>query len=208
MRVIFSIKTMVATPILSPPEEAIAKPLEQAQFSAESLEKPLALSEWLLEPPKGTEWVNDQLIEKTGMGSKHSRIQAKLARYWGNYKDSSGQGGEVYTEVPCQTNDRGRRPDVAYLTPELVAQFEEFTSLSQSFVLIAEVVSPSDRAEDVFEKVKEYLDSGCEEVWLIFPESQWVISITNEQQVFYRNGEEARTQKILQGFAIAIDELL
>ncbi|MEM9543477.1 MAG: Uma2 family endonuclease [Cyanobacteria bacterium P01_E01_bin.42] len=150
---------MVATPILSPPENAIEKPSEQSpvQFSTELTDKPLALSEWLLAPQKGTEWVNGQIIEKTGMGSKHSRIQAKLAAYWFNYKNSSGQGGEVYTEVPCQTGDRGRRPDVAYLTPELVEQFEEFTALSQSFILIAEIVSPSDRAEDVFEKVKEYL---------------------------------------------------
>ncbi|MBP0016093.1 MAG: Uma2 family endonuclease [Cyanobacteria bacterium SBLK] len=201
---------MVATPILSPPEEAIEKPSEQSQsqISTESANKPLSFSEWLLAPPKGTEWIDGQIIEKTGMGSKHSRIQAKLAAYWFNYKNSSSQGGEVYTEVPCQTNKRGRRPDVAYLTSELVAQFEEFTALSQSFILIAEIISPSDRAEDVFAKVKEYLDSGCEEVWLIFPESQWVISITNEQQIFYRNGEEAKTQKILQGFAIAVDDLL
>ncbi|MGB3694842.1 MAG: Uma2 family endonuclease [Spirulinaceae cyanobacterium] len=117
------------------------------------------------------------------------------------YQESSGQGGEVYTEAPCQTQAQGRRPDVAYLTPELVTQFGEFTTLPQSFILIAEIVSPSDYAEDVFTKVKEYLDSGCEEVWLIFPASQWVISITNEQQVFYRQDTEAKTQKVLPGFA-------
>lgn len=205
---------MVATPILSPPKESVEKPLEnfqekfQENFQTESVEQVLSLQEWLLEPIEGTEWVNGQIIEKNYMGSKHGRIQAKLARYWGNYKDSSGQGGEVYTETACRTNEQGRCPDVAYLTPELATQFEEFTALSQSFILIAEVVSPTDRAEDVFAKVKEYLDSGCEEVWVIFPESQWVITITNEQQVFYRNGEEARTQKILAGFAIAVDELL
>ncbi len=205
---------MVATPVLSPPEESVEKSWEQArenlpaESSKQSLEKSLSLQEWLLEPLEGTEWVNGQIIEKNKMGSKHGRTQAKLARYWGNYKESSGQGGEVYTETHCQTHERGRCPDVAYLTPELATQFEEFTALSQSFILIAEVVSPSDRAEDVFAKVKEYLDSGCEEVWLIFPESQWVITITNEQQIFYRNGEEARTQKILQGFAIAVDDLL
>jgi Uma2 family endonuclease len=201
---------MVAIPVLSPSEKSVEKSLEQSQekLLRESGEQSLALQEWLLEPLDGTEWVNGQIIEKNYMGSQHGRIQARLARYWGNYKDSSGQGGEVYTETPCQTNEQGRRPDVAYLTPELVTQFAEFTALSQSFILLAEVVSPTDRAEDIFVKVKEYLDSGCEEVWLIFPGSQWVITITQEQQIFYRNGEEVQTQKILPGFAIAIDELL
>lgn len=196
---------MIATPVLSPPK-TIDKPSVE-QLAEESSTETLSLQEWLCEPIDGTEWVNGQLIEKNGMGSKHSRIQAKLARYWGNYQESSGQGGEVYTEASCQTQTQGRRPDVAYLTPELVTEFGEFTSLRQSFILIAEIISPNDRAEEVFAKVKEYLDSGCEEVWLIFPDSQWVMTITHDQQMFYRQGMEARTQKILQGFAIAVDEL-
>ncbi|MDB9314057.1 Uma2 family endonuclease [Spirulina sp. CS-785/01] len=167
-----------------------------------------SLQDWLDCPLEGTEWVEGNIIEKNGMTGKHGRIQAKLARYWGNYMESSHQGGEVYTETPCQTQQRGRRPDVAYLTPELVEQFGEFTTLPQSFSLIAEVISPTDAAEAVFAKVREYLQSGCEEVWLIFPESQWVGVMTGEQQVFFSPGEEARTQKGLQGFTIAVDTLL
>lgn len=90
-----------------------------------------SLEDWMRNPPEGTEWVDgklvekhpmewvdEKLVEKSGMTLKHSRIQSRLARYWGNYKDSSGQGGEVYTEVPCRTNKQGRYPDVAYLTRE------------------------------------------------------------------------------------------
>ncbi|MEP0885988.1 hypothetical protein [Microcoleus sp. FACHB-SPT15] len=32
------------------------------------------------------------------MTAKHSRVQAKLARYWGNYKDDRSLGGDVYTK--------------------------------------------------------------------------------------------------------------
>ncbi len=169
----------------------------------------ISLDEWMQSSPDNTEWVDGQLIEKKGMTAKHSRTQARLAAYWINYKNSSNQSGEVYTEISCRTVGRGRCLDVAYLTPELVAQFgEDFTVLPQSFPLIAEIISPTDDAEEVFTKVNEYLQSGCQEVWLVLPESKWVIVITKEQRFLFTTGEVVSTQKVLQGFSVAVDELL
>ncbi len=180
-----------------------------------------SLEDWMRNPPEGTEWVDGKLVakhpmewmdekvvEKSGMTLKHSRIQSRLARSWGNYKDSSGQGGEVYTEVPCRTNQQGRYPDVAYLTPELLAQFGESAVLPQSFPLIAEIVSPTDFAEEVIAKAQEYLQSGCQEVWLVFPDSRWIIAITQNQRLVFISGEVVSTQVVLQGFSVAVDELL
>jgi Uma2 family endonuclease len=135
----------------------------------------ISLEAFMENPLDRMEWVNGNLVTKGDMNAKTGRIQARLARYWGNYQESSGQGGEVYTETPCRTSGRVRCPDVAYLPPELVTQYGDFKVLPRSFPLIAEVISPTDEAEEVFMKVREYLASGCEEVWLIFPESQWVL---------------------------------
>jgi Uma2 family endonuclease len=141
----------------------------------------LSLEDYMLHPPDNTEWVDGQLIEKQGMTAKHSRVQARLASYWINYTTSTGQGGDVYTEAACRTVGRSRRPDVSYLTPELVAQFGDFTVLPQSLLLIAEVASPEDSAEELFAKAREYLQSGCQEVWLLFPESQLVLINTQQR---------------------------
>ena len=121
---------------------------------------------------------------------------------------SSGQGGEVYTEALCGTNKQGRRPDVSYLTPELVTQYAGVTALPQSFPLIAEIASPDDSGEELFAKAKEYLESGCQEVWLVFPESLWIIVITQEQHFLLTLGEVISTQTVLKGFNITMDELL
>ncbi|MFB2897381.1 Uma2 family endonuclease [Aerosakkonemataceae cyanobacterium BLCC-F50] len=181
--------------------------LTTAEISPES--KVFTLEDYMLNPPDNTEWVDGQLLEKNGMTAKHSRIQARLTRYWGNYMSSSNQGGEVYTEVSCRTVERGRCPDVAYLTPELLAQYgNNFIVLPQSFPLIAEIISPTDKAEEVFTKVKEYLDSGCQEIWLVFPESQWVLVITKQQQKLFTLGDTVSTQIMLPGFSVAVDELL
>jgi Uma2 family endonuclease len=168
----------------------------------------ISLEEWMENPPVGTEWVDGELLEKNGMTLKHSRIQGNLYFYWRSYKDSSGQGGQVYTEVPCRTSKQGRSPDVAYLTPELVAQYGEAKVLPQSFPLSAEIVSPTDLAEDVIAKTQEYLQSGGEEVWLVFPESRWIIVTTQTKRLVFVSGEVVSTQTVLPGFNVAVDELL
>lgn len=167
-----------------------------------------SLEDYMLNPPDGTEWVDGQLVEKTGMTAKRGRIQARLARYWGNYMLSSNQGGEIYTETSCRTVGRARCPDVSYLTPELIGQFGEFTVLPQSFVLIAEIVSPTDGAEEVFTKVREYLQSGCQEIWLVFSESHYVLVITHQKQTLLTVGDVVNTQNVLKGFSVAVNEFL
>ena len=173
-----------------------------------NVSKVFSLEDWILSTPEHTEWVDGQLIQKDGMTLRHGQIPAKLSTYWRNYMNSSGQGGEVYTDVPCRTNKQGRRPDVAYLTPELLTQFGNSDVLPQSFPLIAEIISPTDKAEEVFAKAKEYLQSGCQEVWLVLPESQWIVVITQQQQFLLSMGEVVSTQTTLQGFRVAVEELL
>lgn len=171
-------------------------------------EAPFSLEDFTQHPPDGMEWVDGDLVEKAGMTLRHGKIQLRLARCWEVYQESSGQGGEVYTEVPCRTHKQGRSPDVAYLTPELVAQYGNLPTLPQSFPLCAEIISPTDTADLILLKATEYLESGSEEVWLVYPESHWVMVITREGGLMFGSGQEAKTQKMLSGFSIAVDELL
>ena len=172
------------------------------------LSENVSLEDFMANPPDDMEWVDGQIAEKNGMTVKHSRIQSRLDRSWGNYKDSSGQGGEVYTEVPCHTNRRVRRPDVAYLPSELVAEYGDVPTFPQSPLLVAEIVSPTDIAEEIFLKAQEYLDSGCLEVWIVFPESRWILIVTQTQKLAFNPGALVSTQLVLPGFSVAVDELL
>jgi Uma2 family endonuclease len=170
--------------------------------------KTLSLQDYLQNPLDGTEWVDGQLVEKNGVTLRTSQIQSKLDYFWRDHKNTQRLGGEVYTEPPCRTRLQVRRPDVAYLTADLLTQFGQSKVLPQSFPLIAEIVSPTDCAEDVFSKANEYLESGCQEVWLILPESYWIIVITQQGRSLFTQGESASTQLILPSFSLAVDELL
>lgn len=167
-----------------------------------------SLEDFMVNPPPRMEWVDGKLVEKNDMTLRHGGLQYRLGRYWDDHKESSGQGGKIYTDVPCRTNKQGRYPDVAYLTPELVTQFGNVATLPQSFPLCAEIVSPTDIAEDVFLKAQEYLESGGEEVWLVFPESRWVMVMTENQGLMFTSGQVASTQKVLIGFSVAVNDLL
>ena len=194
---------MTATLILPETSEEITEKLEEIQQK-----NVISLEEFLVKPPERMEWVDGKLVEKTAMTFKHGLAQAKLARYWGIHKDSSGQGGEVLTETLCRTAKQGRRPDVAYITPELLPQSGNFTSFSQSFPLIAEVASPEDSAEDLFAKAQEYLESGCLEVWLLFPEARLILVKASQGWLLFNPNQVVNTQTVLAGFSIAVSELL
>ncbi len=167
-----------------------------------------SLEDWMQRPPDRTEWVAGKLVEKNGMTLKHSRIQAKLATYWRNFVATENLGGEVYTEVPCRTEGRGRSPDVAYLTPELVDRYGDETVLPQSFPLTAEIVSPTDYAEEVIAKALEYLRTGALEVWLVYPEVAWVMVVTESDRHIFISGDTLATKTVLLGFEVTVDELI
>lgn len=170
---------------------------------------PIPLEDWLKHPIDQTEWVDGQLIHKDDMTAKHGRTQSRLSYYWRDYMLANQLGGEVYIETPCRTCHQGRRPDVAYLTAALLTQYgPDFEVLPQAFPLIAEIISPSDDAEGAFVKASEYLQSGCEEVWLLMPEANHIFVQTSGQRFWFTVGEIARTQKVLLGFEIAVSDLL
>jgi Uma2 family endonuclease len=73
--------------------------------------------------------------------------------------------------------------------------------------LIAEIASPSDAAEDLFAKATEYLESGCVEVWLVFPESNRLLILTQTQTWAFHRPDNVETQIILLGFRTSLSEL-
>ncbi|NEP17158.1 MAG: hypothetical protein F6J97_09650 [Leptolyngbya sp. SIO4C1] len=71
----------------------------------------------------------------------------------------------------------------------------------------AEVISPTDDAEEAFAKAVEYLNSGCQEVWLLLPEAHHIFVQTYERRLWL-TADGVKTQKVLPGFTISLDQLL
>jgi Uma2 family endonuclease len=78
--------------------------------------------------------------------------------------------------------------------------------LSQNFPLIAEIIFPTNLAQEVIAKFQEYLQLGGEEVWLVFPKNRWIIVMTKNQRLMLTSGEILTPQTVLKGFSVAVDE--
>ena len=79
--------------------------------------------------------------------------------------------------------------------------------MPQSFPLIAEIVSPTDVANEVFAKANEYLRSQCQEVWLIFSEESLIIVLAPDSRKIYV-ADETINSIVLDGFSITVNDLL
>lgn len=191
---------MVTTPISPTVDDAIAEDDDDDDASG----LPLDCYDVI---PEGMEEVDGVLIEKTGMTLKHASAQGKLIFQWITHIVSNNSGGEVYPEAPCRTDTQKRRPDVAYMSPELLQQYGRPAILPHSFPLIAEVASPDDKAETLFNKAREYLRSQCQEVWLLFPENQLVMIATQTGWQIFTEADTVATQNVLPGFTISVAEL-
>jgi Uma2 family endonuclease len=191
-----------------PSADVVSGSAESPAVSAAVISRVCALEDFIAHPFDNAEWVDSQIIEKTGMTVRHGVIQGRLSRLWGNYATLIGDQGVPCTEAPCRTQKQVRRPDVAYISAEQLAQFGQPSTFPQSFLLIAEIASPTDPAEDLFSKAKEYLESGCEEVWIVFPEAQWVFVMTQNQHLWLTGDEVVSTQTVLKGFNVSVSDLL
>lgn len=101
--------------------------------------------------------------------------------------------------------------DVAYVSPELEAQIPrgKRTKLVEGVpVLVAEVLSPSDRHADVTERVQNFLDAGVALVWVVEPDFATVTVYTpdSEPRLFSR-GQELTAEPHLPGFKVRVAEL-
>jgi len=174
----------------------------------------ISLEDYGLNPPDGTEWVSGEIIEKTGMGFFHGRVQLKFGALLLDFVRANQLQGIVCTEVLCQTQKQARRPDVAYMSAQQAEDYgkTDFTILPECFPLVVEVVSPTDATEDVFAKAAEYLDAGADEVWLIFPKNRLIMTATLEQMQIewsvFANQDRVGSPKILVGFSVVVDDLL
>lgn len=67
-----------------------------------------------------------------------------------------------------------RQPDVSVLSKERVQATHEDDYFDGAPELAVEVVSPGDSADDLEEKVRQYLAAGSRWVWVVYPKSQSV----------------------------------
>ena len=74
--------------------------------------------------------------------------------------------------------------------------------------LLVEVVSPSDRASEVQEKVHMWLDAGARLVWVAYPSTKSVAAYRSRTDVMIVEGDDLLDgTPVLDGFSIPVSRL-
>jgi Uma2 family endonuclease len=125
---------------------------------------------------------------------------------------ASGPGGCVGIEsgfVLHREPDTVRGPDVFYVRAERIPASgipEAFWELAPDMAV--EIVSPSDSAAEIRDKVRDYLTAGTRLVWVMYPRTQEVIVHTPDGLArTYSRDDVLGEFDILPGFTCAVAEL-
>jgi Uma2 family endonuclease len=106
--------------------------------------------------------------------------------------------------------NRVRKPDVSWFSaarwrPELL----DTTYIEIAPDLVVEVVSPNDNASKINRKIKQFIEAGSQEAWIVFPEDGQVERrYANGNGRWYSADEEIDAAPLLPGFKWKLSEVL
>jgi Uma2 family endonuclease len=161
---------------------------------------------------RGYELVDGQLKEKP-VSAKSSWVGGKLYRAIAAHCDT--QLGWVFppeTGYRCFTDDprRVRKPDASFITLDryTAEAFEEEGFIETVPDLVAEVISPNDIADEVDEKIAEWLAAGVKVVWVVHTKPRVVREHRPDGSIRqFRANESLVEPTLLPGFACPVAEL-
>jgi Uma2 family endonuclease len=171
---------------------------------------PRTLAEFLdWEPTDGAkyEWSDGEIIRSEKMKKKHLHLIRQLNRLFLN-TIAHQEGGELIMEQDVLlTGIQLRRPDLAFFSGEQITNSKTNDDEPiPAFVL--EVISPTDDAEAVENKLGEYFRAGVGVVWHIYPENQVVYVYTSRRHVVVcLENDVCSAAPVLPDFSLSVNDL-
>ncbi|MGA7730326.1 MAG: Uma2 family endonuclease [Chloroflexia bacterium] len=166
---------------------------------------------WLLPGSKHQELIGGEVVETIPPGGIHAEIAGELVRLLRNWF-KQGRGGYAGVEagfILARDPDKVRGPDVYFVRPERIPASgvpEAFWPIAPD--LAVEVVSPSETADEVREKVRDFLTAGTPMVWTVYPRSREVVVHTADGLArTYADEDVIEFPEVLPGFSCKVAEL-
>lgn len=168
---------------------------------------------WELPERAGTtyELIDGELREVPGAGALHGLIAAMLYGLIHTFVREQDLGvvlGDGVGYVLRRDPDQLRIPDVSFVPWNDVPQ----EGVPEGFwerppALAVEIISPQDRADDIHEKVREYLDAGTRQVWVLWPRRNSATVYDVEGQRELGPDDELDGRDVLPGFRVRAGDL-
>jgi Uma2 family endonuclease len=159
------------------------------------------------------ELVHGELVERS-MGTESAFIAGRLFHLIFVYVELKCLGwafsdGTGYV-FPIKGEDTVRKPDVSYVSFRRLTPTEGLPKgyLKLAPDLAVEVVSPNDLAEEVDQKINDYLEAGVQLVWVVHPTSRTVtVHRSDNTTARVREAEYLDGENVLPGFQCKVADL-
>jgi Uma2 family endonuclease len=158
------------------------------------------------------ELVRGELLKMTPASPKHGRIVVKLTLRLGNYVEQHNLGTIYAAESGFkleQDPDTVRAPDISFVARQRIPPEGEpdgFWAIAPD--LVAEVISPSDSAEEMQARVFDFLDAGTRLVWVVHPKTQTVTVYRSRHDIHILSRNDVLDgEDVVSGFTCRIGEL-
>lgn len=156
------------------------------------------------------ELVRGEVIETMPPGGQHGGIAVTLGmllKLWA--QQAGGYVGVEAGYLLARDPDTVRGPDVSYIRPDRLPPGgipEGYWQLAPD--LAVEVVSPSETADTVREKVRDFLQAGTPLVWTIYPRLRELVVHTPDGLArTYTSEMRLAFPDVLPGFACTVADL-
>ena len=159
------------------------------------------------------EVVGGQIVEKPAMGVIESLLASLLLRWMANHAHEN-QLGRVVSETLFLLDpalELKRRPDLAFVSTERwplrrrVPRTEAWDVVPD---LAIEVVSKTNTADQMAEKIEDYFRSGVRQVWVVYPGTRKIYLYDTPTSVkILQVGDDLAGGSVLAGFQLALEVL-
>lgn len=153
------------------------------------------------------EWNDGELIRFEHMKQRHLNILRTLGTLFFRTEAFQNRGWLAPEQDVMPTGIQMRRPDLAYFSG---AQIDASSSAAEGLIptFVIEVISPTDDAVKVDEKVADYFKAEVQVVWHIYPETEAVYIYTSRRKVgIYVEDDICSAQPALPDFEISVNDL-
>lgn len=159
------------------------------------------------------EIVDDRRVEKPAMAAYAGKIASVLMMRVGPFAEAHDLGQavvEVLFRIRSQPKLQ-RRPDLAYVSFDRWPRGKRTPNTDPWDVvpdLVVEVVSPSNLAEEIPTRVREYFEAGVRRAWVIYPHESLVYEYDSPRSIRVLGREDAlEGGEVVPGFRLPLADL-
>lgn len=159
------------------------------------------------------ELVEGEIVDMPLPNPIHAAVLTSLSTALNVFVKQNRQGRVLAGDVPFvlerspEGKDTLRGIDIAFISTERLSGGLPRKPLLVAPELAVEVISPSNKAEDIEKKIQQLLKAGTALIWIVYPDLRSVAVHTTEGSVTLLEPDMLTGGEILPGFEIKVSDI-